>query len=164
MKINEWVPWYRKSTYTGKLAERTKRHLDAIRDNPPHPATSYQKLPEEVQSYINELELKDYDNKQERAASKAFAGTGIGAFVIYGAYYGTLWLYDYAGYVIGITIIAVAWLNYRREWRKNADANFPDGLNHTDAPSTRTDEKLQEWWELEEAVRFERAERAQEDR
>lgn len=150
---DEWVPWYRRKEYKGNLMEEEKRHLDSFRLEEKHPAVAVEDLPEEVQEYLNELELDIYDKKQEGVATKAFVLTGIGAFVIFAAYREIGWLSPFLGYVLGGAITAFAWVNYSREWKKNADGLWikPEGKG---VPFSRTEEKLQQYWELDAISRF----------
>lgn len=150
---DEWVPWYRRKEYKGNLTEEEKRHLDSFRLEEKHPAVAVEDLPEEVLGYLSELEIAVYDAKQEGGATKAFVVTGIGALVIFLAYRELGWLSPLVGYVIGGAIIAFAWVNYSREWKKNADDLWmkQEGKG---VPFSRTEEKLQEYWELDAISRF----------
>jgi len=152
-KEDKWVPWYRRKIYKGDLTEEEKRYLDSFRLGEKHPAVTVEDLPEEVQGYLSELELTVYDQKQDGVATKAFLLTGIGAFVIFSAYREIGWLSPLLGYVLGGAIIAFAWINYSREWKKIADGRWikQEGKG---VPFSRTEEKLQEYWELDEISHF----------
>ncbi|PWE33430.1 hypothetical protein DDZ14_04310 [Maritimibacter sp. 55A14] len=152
-KEQDWTPWYRRKEYKGNLTEEEKRHLDSFRLEEKHPAVAVEDLPEEVQGYLSELELAVYEAKQEGVATKAFVLTGIGAIVIFLAYRELGWFSPLVGYVIGGAIIAFAWVNYSREWKKNADGLWikQEGKG---VPFSRTEEKLQEYWELDAISRF----------
>lgn len=161
-EANEWVPWYRRKEYKGSLTEEEKRYLDSFRLEDKHPATAVEDLPKEVQGYLSELELSVYDNKQEGGAAKAFLLTGIGAFVIFLTYREIGWLSSPLGYVLGATIITFSWINYPREWKKNADGLWikQEGKG---VPFSRTEEKLQEYWELDAISRFRKRHEAEVD-
>ena len=152
-KEHEWMPWYRRKDYRGNLTDEQKRHLDSFRLEEKHPAVAVEDLPEEVQSYLSELELAVYDAKREGVATKAFVLTGVGAFVIFLAYYELGWFAPLVGYVLGGAIIAFARINYSREWKRNADGLWikQEGRG---VPFSRTEEKLQAYWELDEISRF----------
>ncbi len=144
----EWLPWYRRHDYKGDLTEAEKRVLDAYRMQDKHPATQAEDLSEEVQQYIGGLELEIYDDKQVWALNKATLGSAIGALIIWLSYKG----YGDAGhvsYVLGVLLLAVPWLFYRRKWRQNADEFLPD-LEISPNP---TDEALRVQWELNHIAR-----------
>jgi len=152
-KEQDWIPWYRRKEYKGNLTEEEKRHLDSFRLEENHPAVAFENLPEEVQGYLSELELAVYDAKQEGVATKAFMLTGIGALMAFLAYRELGWLPSLVGYVIGGAIIAFAWINYSREWKKNAGGLWINQKGRG-VPFSRTEEKLQEYWELDEIGHF----------
>ena len=54
------MPLYRRKEYKGNLTGDEKRYLDSFRLEEKHPATAVEDLPEEVQSYLSELELAVY--------------------------------------------------------------------------------------------------------
>ena len=161
-KEQDWTPWYRRKEYKGNLSEEEKRHLDSFRLEEKHPAAAIEDLPEEVQGYLSELELAVYDAKQEGVATKAFVLTGIGALVIFLAYRELGWLSPLIGYVTGGAIIAFAWVNYSGEWKKNAEGLWIKQKGRG-IPFSRTEEKLQEYWELDEIGRFRRQREADVD-
>ena len=150
---NEWVPWYRRKEYKGNLTEEEKRHIDSFRLSEKNPAVAVEDLPEEVLGYLTELELAVYDKKQEGVANLAFVQTGIGALVIFLAYVEFGLLSPLVGYAIGCSIIAWAWLNYFRKWKANADALWIEQEGEG-VPFSRTEEKLQEYWESDAISRF----------
>ena len=137
----EWVPWYRRKDYKGDLTEATKRELDAFRMQDKHPATLFGDLPEEVQRYINTIEMHIYDFKQERAAAKPMLASALGAIIIFLSYKGFGYAGDF-GYVFGVLLLTVPWFFYRREWRKNADEFLPEV-----SPNNPTDEGIRAEWE-----------------
>lgn len=145
----DWVPWYRRKDYKGNLSEEEKRALDSFRFEERHPATSYEDLPEDVQKYISRIELELYDKKQEIAAGKAFTLTGIAAFLIYLIYIDNAY-YSPVAYVFSAAIVFFAWLNYRREWNKNANELFPK----EDGAPSHIDEGIQSEWEQDYIVRL----------
>lgn len=153
-KEDEWVPWYRRKEYKGSLTEEEKRYLDSFRLGDKHPAVAFEDLSEEVQGYLCELELTAYDQKQDGVATKAFVLTVIGAFVIFSAYREIGWLIPLLGYVLGGAIIAFAWINYFREWKRNAGDDLWIKQEGKGVPLSRTEEKLQEYWELYEIDRY----------
>lgn len=81
--LNEQLPWYRANGYDGNMSEHEKRVLDSFRLQRTHPAASYDSLPAEVQSYISNLELTIYDNKQDALAYGCLVVSGIGALNLY---------------------------------------------------------------------------------
>lgn len=152
-KKNEWVPWYRRKGYRGNLTEEEKRYLDSFRLEKKHPAATFDELPSEVQSYLMELEQAVYDKKQEGAATKALILNGIGAFMIFTAYRETSWYGPLFGYVLGGAVIAFAWINYPREWKKNAEEDRIDQKGEG-VPFSATEEKFQQYWESDAISRF----------
>ena len=150
---SEWMPWYRRKEYKGNLTEEEKAYLDSFRLEEKHPAVAFEDLPEEVQGYVTELELIAYDAKQDGVVTKAFVLTAIGVLVIYLAYRELGWLFPLLGYVVGGAVIAFAWVNYSREWKKNADGFWIEQAGER-VPYSRTEEKLQEYWELDAISRF----------
>jgi hypothetical protein len=61
----ERLPWYRAKNYKGKMSEKQKCSLDAVRLQNKHPAATYADLRPEVQNYISSLEIEVYDAKQQ---------------------------------------------------------------------------------------------------
>ena len=134
-KSSERPPWYRASSYRGKLTEAEKRELDAFRARPSHPAFEYGELPEHVEMYISGLEIEAYDLKQARAFGRAIIWSLIGAAVLYATHFGfsrrdLIW-----NYVFGIAFLIVPWIAYRFESKKIV-------LRYTS-------EGIQEEWELD---------------
>ncbi len=152
-KEQDWTPWYRRNEYKGNLNEEEKRHLDSFRLKEKHPAVAFEDLPEEVQGYLTELELAAYDAKQNGVVTKAFLLCIIGGLVILLGYSELSWLSPLYGYVFGSAMIALAWANYSRERKKNADGLWIKQKGPC-VPFSRTSEKLQEYWELDEIYRF----------
>jgi len=162
-KEDEWMPWYRRKEYKGNLTEEEKRYLDSFRLEEKHPAAAYEDLPEEVQEYLSELSLAVYDLKQDGAANKAFALTSLGAFWIFVGYQEIGWLSPLLGYVLGGLTITFAWINHSREWKKNADGFGRIKQEGRGVPFSRTQEKLQEYWELDAIDRFRKRHEAEID-
>ena len=81
-KPKEWLPWYRAHDYDGDLTEHEKRQLDGFRMQPKHPAADLDNLPEEVRTYIGQIEMGLYNQKQERVVSRAFGLSGVGAALL----------------------------------------------------------------------------------
>ena len=135
-KPTEKVPWYRARGYKGKLTESEKRQLDSFRMREPHPAASYDSLPEEVQSYISKLQVELYDKKQESLVGGCLVVSGMGAlllaFYMLGYKEGSL-----LAYMGSFCLLIFFWVYYPIKWRKNADAFV-----------SASEELLQEW-ELE---------------
>jgi len=148
---NEWVPWYRRSNYKGNLSEEEKRILDSFRLEEKHPATSYEDLPNEVQGYINRIELELYDKTQDSVAGKAFILTLVAAFLVFLAYE-DLSYNSFLTYVLGAMLFLFACFQYWRDWNKNANDLFPK----EDKAPNRTDEGIQAEWELDYIVRLKR--------
>jgi hypothetical protein len=150
---DEWIPWYRRKEYKGNLTEDEKRHLDTFRVEGKHPATAFEELPKEVQEYLNELELSVYDATQERVAIKSLVQTCVGALLIFLAYLGLGWLSPLVGYFLGCAIITFAWFNHSRDWKQNADSIWIKQKGKG-VPLSRTEDKLQEYWDLDAIGRF----------
>jgi len=148
---NAWVPWYRRKDYKGELSEEDKRILDSFRLKEKHPSTCYEDLPDDVQSYINRIELELFDKKQESAAGKAFALTCIAVFLIYLAFIGQVYSSIFA-YLSGAGIIFFAWFQYRRAWTKNANDLFPK----EDGAPNQSEQGIQAEWEFDYLVRLRR--------
>jgi hypothetical protein len=147
----EVLPWYRKPSYRGKLTEAQKRHLDSIREREPHPATRFEQLPDEVQSYITELEMAVYDSKQQSLAGRTLLVSGLGAILIDANF---LHLIDWTNWwaaIIAGPLLLFPWIFYAWQWRRNAD-EFSPPANGADWTSP-SDEKLREAWELDHIVR-----------
>ncbi|MEY9198470.1 hypothetical protein ABIA16_003586 [Sinorhizobium fredii] len=155
-KETEMLPWYRQPTYKGKMTEVEKRRLDAYRMQPSHPAATIDELPEEVQSYINRLEIELYDKKQDMLAGRTIGVSSVGAAWLCINYFGlpapTIWTYAF-----GMALLAVPWLIYQFEWKKNADEFLPKKIE-PDALRP-TDEGIRTEWELNYIVAAGRPER-----
>jgi len=154
----EYLPWYRRPDYNGKMSESEKRKLDRIRDQDVHPAFKYENLPSEVQTYISRLRVENYDHKQNSAASMMMVGVLFGSSILLSAYFGfnvtpatSIWRY-----LVGVGIIVACIVFFRREWSRNADAFLP---KDDEAPSS-VNEQLKQEWELDYLVRIRRAEEA----
>ena len=132
----EWLPWYRAPDYKGNLTEAEKRQLDAFRMQEKHPAAAFEDLPEEVQYYIGLMEVELNEKKQELVTVQAFVLAAIGAaglFLNYKAFFGPPTIWSYAG---AVGLIILAWVDHRREWKKNAEEYYSQGkapLNSTKA-------------------------------
>lgn len=137
------IPWYRRKDYSGGLTESDKLVLDTIRQRDQHPAASYEDLPDEVQRYINRLELELYDEKQGSEALKAISLTGVAAMLIYTGYTDTAYSESFS-YIFGVVIFISAWLQYRVNWKKNSQKFIAE---ERDAPSL-SDRGIQYEWEL----------------
>ena len=140
----EFLPWYRAKGYKGNLTEAQKRELDSFRAQESHPASSYGKLPVEVQNYIGRLEMQIYDSKQEKLGIGALIVSMFSALTLYQMYFGfpeaTTWRYVVSG--LGLV---VPWIVYRYYWKKNAEAFLPD----EPYAAFPTDEGLRFEWEIE---------------
>jgi hypothetical protein len=145
-KIAEWVPWYRAPNYDGTLTEAEKRELDAFRMQPKHPSAQYDDLPDEVQQYISKIQVELYDQKQDRASSRALFLSATGAALLYLTYKGCL---DAAPlmYVGAALLLVVPWFYYRYEWNRNAEEFHPSNLEYP------TDEAIRKEWELDYITR-----------
>ena len=141
-KQHEHLPWYRKRNYKGNLTEAEKHQLDAFRMQEKHPAAEYESLPQEVQSYINGLELENYDKKQEALVLPALLCSGLGAYFLIRCIFG----YDegsFFRYAVSIALLVPPWIWYSIKWKQNADEFLPETW-----PSP-TDEALMREWELD---------------
>lgn len=146
LRKREFLPWYRKPGYRGRMSEEEKRHLDAIRDRHPHPAATGESLPEEAQSYINELELEVYDSRQGALLARTLLLFGIGVVITDANF---LHLVDVTGQwpaFVGVVLLVAPWPVYLWQWRKNSRGFLPS----SDDPDWHnpTDERLREAWEL----------------
>jgi len=139
----EWLPWYRAQNYKGNLTEAEKRQLDVFRAQPKHSAMRTEDLPEEVQNYINQIELKLYDHRQQYAFGQAFFYRLIGAALLALHYTGCLtatpWIYAF-----DVLLLVSPWFFYRYRWKKNAEEFLP---SEKDVPNP-TDEAIRKEWEL----------------
>jgi hypothetical protein len=138
----ERLPWYRARGYKGNLTEHEKRQLDSFRMQEHHPAATFENLPEEVQGYINKLEMEHYDEKQGALVLPALVVMGFGGYFLIRYIFG----YDEGsllGYGSSIALLVLPWIYYARAWRKNADEFMPkDGFG-------KRDEAFRTEWELE---------------
>jgi len=117
---SESAPWYRRQGYAGNLTESEMQELDRFRSMDRHPATQFDELSEEAQAYIARLEVECYDLKQQELASYAFAGTALGIALVLTHHLGVPKLSTFWAWVIGISLVVVSWLLYRRKWNANA--------------------------------------------
>lgn len=139
----ELLPWYRAKYYKGKMTEKQKRLLDAIRFQDTHPAATYEGLLPEVQSYIGRLELEAYDEKQGLLFWQCALWTFIGGFTLYREYAAEVEasLFSLA---LGVIFVVAAWIYYSIKFKKNANEYLPSAN-----PNSQTDEALKMEWELE---------------
>lgn len=126
------VPWYRHQNYKGGLREDQKMELDSIRwqaKSEGHPAAGYDDLPEEVQSYIAELEIEISD---ERSFLPILSMAVTTVVVIYSALialnivqYYELATSIYDLFYISIAIFIFSFIRYRnvRKIELSRDAN-----------------------------------------
>jgi hypothetical protein len=140
---SEWVPWYRARSYKGNLSEAEKRQLDAFRMQPRHPAAMFDDLPEEVQNYVNRIELELYDKKQEGAARRAIVLSAVGAVLLFLNYKGCSVAPDTWSNIGGVLLLLTPWPVYWYQWRKNAEEFLP-----TDTPGRTTGESIRQEREL----------------
>jgi hypothetical protein len=140
----EWLPWYRRNGYSGNLTEAEKRQLDAFRSQSKHPAALSDELPDEVQSYINRIELELYDAKQSEAAVYTLA-VSVFAIALMALNYLERFPSSDSYYVAGVALIAFSWFWYGRVWARNAEDFLPEDESSPD----RTDEAIRREWELE---------------
>jgi hypothetical protein len=154
-KVGEWLPWYRVRNYKGNLTEAEKRQFDAFRMQPKHPAAQLHDLPEEVQSYINLIECKLYEHKQEGLALQAMVASATGAALLFLNYKScfppTIW-----SNLGGVLLLVWPWFFYRRQRNKNHEEHMPS--SDSDVPWS-SDEGFRQQWELNYLVRSLRAER-----
>jgi hypothetical protein len=116
--------------------------LDAFRLEEDHPSASYETLPEEVQNYINSLEIQIYDAKQSGlfwgcAFVSFMGGISIQRWWQYPDSYGPFTL------IVGVIVFTGAWIIWYYQQKKNARDFLPD-----DDPSRPTDEAIRKHWEL----------------
>lgn len=145
----EWVPWYRRKGYKGDLTEAEKRLLDAVRLRDRHPATKGEDLPEDVKSYIEQLQIELYDAKQEIAVAKFYL-----AFFAVGFVGHTTWQWQtfppLIGYPFAAALLLYAAIAYFRDGAKNDDELFPK----KGAPDA-TNQGIQAAWEVNHIVQLE---------
>lgn len=135
------VPWYRAANYRGNLTEDQKALLDGFRKLERHPAASRSSLPDEVQRYINILEMEVYDAKQSRLAGQCIVAVVAGVWLLLDLYIDlvtpSVWTYVLIAFlIVGAPIV------YRFQFRRNADAFVP--TDNFDA----TDEAIRAEWEI----------------
>ena len=82
----DWKPWYRRKDYKGNLTEDQKRYLDSFRNGKPHPATSFNDLPEEVQERLTELECEVKEYQSNQAMLTMIAWITLGGYLCYRGY------------------------------------------------------------------------------
>ncbi|MEM9223465.1 MAG: hypothetical protein AAGB11_13820 [Pseudomonadota bacterium] len=159
-KKADWVPWYRRKKYDGDLTEEEKRYLDSIRYSGLHPTQSYLDLSAETQTYIDLMEIELYDEIQAAAARKMMVFAIFGLMIFASAFltisFDLRFSFDdlsYLNCVGGLGLVLLAWFNYRREWKVNADQMRVE-QEGKGVPTTRTDEAIQKQWELSEIVRI----------
>lgn len=133
------------------MTEEQKRHLDGIRDRGPHPAIKYEQLPDEAQSYINELEMEAYDAKQQALAGRTLLLSALGAFLIDANFLHFIDLTNSWTAITAVPLLVLPWIFYAWQWRRNADELSPK-YSDTEWPRP-TDEKLREAWEVDYIVR-----------
>ena len=141
-KQAEQLPWYRRRNYKGSLTEAEKRQLDFFRMQEKHPAADYDRLPEEVKSYIGGLEMEVYDKKQEALVLPTLVGSGFGAYFLIRCIFG----YDEGSllrYAVSIAFLVLPWIWYQLTFNKNAEAFLPE---HGASP---TYEAILREWELD---------------
>jgi hypothetical protein len=143
----ERLPWYRARGYNGDLRENEKRELDAFRMKEKHPAASYDRLPGEVQNYINKLQMELYDTKQTSLARVVLVVSGIGAFFLGRCIigYAESSLFDY---IWAVCLLILPGMYYRIKWTKNADEYLAPG----ERLSFAINEALRTEWEQEYIV------------
>ena len=141
----EFLPWYRRPDYRGKMSEADKRRLDAIRDQEPHPAVTYDQLPEEAKNYISELEVEAYDAKQQSLVGGVALLSVIGALLIDANFTHLVSLTNPLVAATAFPMLVAPWFYYVWKWRRNADAFTPTLEEGMPDP---TDERLKTAWEL----------------
>ncbi|WP_442203804.1 hypothetical protein [Rhizobium sp. RAF56] len=102
-------------------------------------------MPDEVQSYVGNLEMALYNLKQEGAAGRAFAVSAIGALIVGLNYFGFRPTSAIWPYLIGILFLTVPWFRYSSELKKNASEDMPRDAR----AGTSTDELIKREWELD---------------
>lgn len=133
------------------MTEEQKRHLDGIRDREPHPAITYEQLPYEAQSYINELEMEAYDARQQALVGRAVLLSALGAFLIDANFLHLVDVTNSWAAIIAVPLLVLPWIFYVWQWRRNAGEFLPSSSD-TGWPDPG-DEKLREAWELDHIVR-----------
>ena len=141
--LSERLPWYRDKRYTGTLTEKDKRLLDSFRLQEEHPAAKYSDLPEEVQSYINELEIAVYDAKQGNLVMWCAFVSLMGILGILREYWYPTW-YGPLNYILAAGFVVGPWLYYRWKFKENANEFMP-----MEDPAFPTNEALKRYWDIQ---------------
>lgn len=152
-QIDPDLPWYRRPDYKGSMTEANKRKLDAIRDQEVHPATKWDDVPEDVQSYISRLEVEIYDYKQGQAFAGPAVTSVVGVCLVALMYFGFEPTSEPWRYLLGLALIVVPWFFYKRTWKANAEEFLPSG----DRPASRAEEQIRQEWELDYLSRLRRS-------
>ena len=140
----EFVPWYRREDYRGILKENHKRKLDAIRYQDKHPATEFYTLPEDVQRYIEELELNIYQTKTRLHNLETIVGGGIGGYLLYAAWTGERAYSLFYG-ILGVGLIVWTVIRSIQQHQK-LDADHWASVSDPDWPSI-SQEGIRRNWE-----------------
>ncbi len=156
MTESEWLPWYRRKHFKGKITEQEKRVLDSYRTKADHPATNYEELPDEVQLYISRIEIELHDKKKEIAVGIWLLAIIFPSFFVYQAFKGNLDNPTYS-YLFAAAFFFYGLYRGWRDW-KNADEElFPTAKN---APSP-TLEGIRQEWEILHLAHLKRVKREQ---
>lgn len=141
--------WYRAKTYKGKMTERQKRHLDAVRLQDQHPATSFAMLPEDVQNYISRIELELFDAKKSEIFWSSAVVFVSGAFILYKEFLGSA-AASGLSIAMGVLLMIFSALYWSINSRKLSNAFLPD--SDWAGP---TNEGIRQEWEIEYLSRLE---------
>jgi hypothetical protein len=144
----EWVPWYRRRDYSGKMSEEEKRILDDVRKDDNHPATSFDELPGEVQTYIASIEQELYDEIKSSIFLKVVSITLFVLFFIVITFLrqDNFSIYSISFWVLGLLVV---WGSLWREKRKIEVRFFPEELSQNDSVVFTSDEGIQAAWDVD---------------
>jgi hypothetical protein len=158
---SDWRPWYRQKGYKGNLTEDQKRYLDSFRNGEPHPATSFEELPEEVQSRLIELESQ-LKEQQDTASLLTMIGlfslSGYAFYSGYTDYDGYNGLTSVASYCFGLLCVFMLYKSYKAYSSRHEHHNWY-GDTEKGEPFSSTDEALQRHWELNAITAYRRGQK-----
>lgn len=145
-KSPEWKPWYRQKGYKGKLTEDEKRFLDSFRNGNPHPATSFEDLPDEVQSRLIELEDQLKDQEDIFSVWLMLLTLLLSGYAFYIGFTDEIGLSAVGCYCFGLFGFFTIYRTYNAYVARHEHHNWYGDTNKGE-PFSSTDEALQRCWE-----------------
>ena len=158
---SDWKPWYRRRTFKGNLTEDQKRYLDSFRNGEPHPATSFEDLPDEVRSRLIELEERLKNHQDVASVCIMLFWMGICFYSIYVGYFGEFGLNSVLIYGSGLLGIVNFYNSYKSYSSRNQHHNWY-GVTEKGEPFSSTDESLQRHWEMKALTAYKRGQKGPE--